>query len=91
MIAKALMVPTELESHLQSMIQNLEKLDQSILSKAFRGELVPQDLSDEPASELLARIRATRETQVELNRKVKKKPRSKKVASNSGRRGQGSG
>lgn len=33
----------------------------SALSKAFRGELVPQDPSDEPASELLARIRKSRE------------------------------
>jgi type I restriction enzyme S subunit len=29
----------------------------AILAKAFRGELVPQDPNDEPASELLARIR----------------------------------
>ncbi len=32
------------------------KLDQSILAKAFRGELVPQDPNDEPASVLLERI-----------------------------------
>ncbi|MEP2653825.1 MAG: restriction endonuclease subunit S [Paraglaciecola sp.] len=34
------------------------RLTQSILAKAFRGELVPQDESDEPASELLDRIKA---------------------------------
>ena len=33
-------------------------LDRSIPAKAFRGELVPQDPSDEPADELLARVRA---------------------------------
>ncbi|WP_028571639.1 restriction endonuclease subunit S [Desulfonatronum lacustre] len=35
-------------------------LRQSILKDAFAGRLVPQDPSDEPASELLARIRAAR-------------------------------
>lgn len=38
-------------------IRNLSQLDQSILSKAFRGELVPQDPNDEPASVLLERIK----------------------------------
>lgn len=39
----------------------LLKLDAAILSQAFRGELVPQDPSDEPASALLERIREQRE------------------------------
>lgn len=39
----------------------LPKLDQAILAKAFRGELVPQDPNDEPASVLLERINAERE------------------------------
>jgi type I restriction enzyme S subunit len=38
----------------------LDKLDQSILAKAFRGELVPQDSNDEPAATLLKRIRDSR-------------------------------
>jgi type I restriction enzyme S subunit len=38
----------------------LPKLDQGILAKAFRGELVPQDPNDEPASVLLDRIKAER-------------------------------
>lgn len=38
------------------------RLDEAILAKAFRGELVPQDENDEPAELLLARIRAERET-----------------------------
>jgi type I restriction enzyme S subunit len=41
--------------------KQLQELDQSLLSKAFRGELVPQDPNDEPASVLLERIRAERE------------------------------
>ena len=36
----------------------VDKLTQSILAKAFRGELVPQDPNDEPTEKLLARIRA---------------------------------
>nr|WP_287411904.1 restriction endonuclease subunit S [Pseudodesulfovibrio sp.] len=40
---------------------DLAKLDQSILAKAFRGELVPQDPNDEPASVLLERIKAERQ------------------------------
>jgi type I restriction enzyme S subunit len=39
----------------------LPKLQQSILAKALRGELVPQDPGDEPASALLDRIRAERQ------------------------------
>ena len=42
--------------------ENLSKaqaLKQSILKKAFAGQLVPQDPNDEPAEELLKRIRAT--------------------------------
>lgn len=38
----------------------LDHLDQALLAKAFRGELVPQDPADEPAAALLARIRAAR-------------------------------
>ena len=39
----------------------VETLNQSILSKAFRGELVEQDPTDEPASVLLERIQKERE------------------------------
>ena len=38
----------------------IDYLDQAVLAKAFRGELVPQDLNDESASALLERIRAER-------------------------------
>ncbi len=37
-----------------------QTLRAAILERAFRGELVPQDPSDEPAEALLARIRAER-------------------------------
>lgn len=38
----------------------VDRLDQGVLAKAFRGELVPQDPAEEPASVLLERIRAER-------------------------------
>lgn len=43
-----------------SQLSRVDHLNQAILSKAFRGELVPQDPNDEPASALLERIRAER-------------------------------
>jgi type I restriction enzyme S subunit len=48
----------------------VDKLTQSILAKAFRGELVSQDPNDEPASVLLERIREERsKNQVNPQRK----------------------
>ncbi len=38
----------------------LDRLDERLLGKAFRGELVPQNPEDEPAEALVARIRQTR-------------------------------
>lgn len=37
--------------------ERCEKMTQSILAKAFRGELVPQDPNDEPAIELLRKVK----------------------------------
>jgi type I restriction enzyme, S subunit len=50
-----------LEEMMQDNTNDLQMLDRSILAKAFRGELVPQDPNDEPAAVLLERIRAERE------------------------------
>lgn len=49
--------------NLNSSLTKLYIFEQSILSKAFRGDLVPQDLTDEPANVLLERIRATQAAQ----------------------------
>jgi restriction endonuclease S subunit len=38
----------------------IDRLEPAILAKAFRGELVPQDPNDEPASVLLDRVHAQR-------------------------------
>lgn len=47
------------------------RLDEAVLAKAFRGELVPQDENDEPAELLLARIRAEREAAPKGKRRLK--------------------
>ncbi|MDZ7955880.1 restriction endonuclease subunit S [Nostoc sp. DedQUE09] len=54
-------VADTIQQQYQETKANLALLDQSILAKAFRGELVPQDPNDEPASVLLERIRAERD------------------------------
>lgn len=70
---------------IQALIDTLhpqtDELNQSILAKAFRGELVPQDPNDEPASVLLERIRAEREkldTKKKAKGKTEKKSRKAK-------------
>ena len=50
----------------------LDKIPQSILAKAFRGELVPQDPNDEPASVLMERITAEKEKIGSENKRKKK-------------------
>jgi type I restriction enzyme S subunit len=49
-----------LEAVAQRLASTFVDLDRAILAKAFRGELVPQDPNDEPASALLERLRAER-------------------------------
>lgn len=51
----------QLEAHLTSSRKVVDRLTPALLAKAFRGELVPQDPEDEPASVLLERIRAARQ------------------------------
>ena len=48
-----------------------EDLRKSILQQAIQGKLVPQDPKDEPASELLARIREEKERLVK-DKKIKR-------------------
>lgn len=52
-----------LEARLQAAQTAAERLTPALLAKAFRGELVPQDPNDEPAAELLRRLREARATE----------------------------
>jgi type I restriction enzyme S subunit len=49
-----------------------DKLSQSILAKAFRGELVPQDPNDEPAADLLERVMGQGADKEKKNRRVRR-------------------
>ena len=62
----------QIEQRVKEAQARIDNLSQSILAKAFRGELVPQDPNDEPASELLERIRQEREVAVKLAKAAKK-------------------
>ena len=67
------------EADIETNLQRAEALRQSILKKAFAGELVPQDPADEPAAALLARIRAEREA-------ASKAPTTRKATKQGGRK-----
>jgi type I restriction enzyme S subunit len=49
-----------LEAEIDAALTRADALRQSVLKKAFSGQLVPQDPTDEPASALLERIKAER-------------------------------
>lgn|GEM_PF-123473 len=55
----------------------VDKLPQSILAKAFRGELVPQNENDEPASELLKRIQQEKQHTTKPKSKTKTTAKTK--------------
>ena len=63
----------QLEQTITTSLQQAETLRQSILKKAFSGQLVAQDANDEPASALLARIKAEKAAQTTMAKPRKSK------------------
>lgn len=76
-VEKLFAIADELEAHYIKAKVKIDILSQSVLAKAFRGELVPQDPDDEPAEKLLERIK---EEKMRLETESMKN-RSKNIAS----------
>ena len=60
----------ELETDIEACVQNAATLRQSILKRAFSGQLVPQDPNDEPASILLERIKNEKNARSQNNKRT---------------------
>lgn len=58
-----------LEARYTAARAQVENMTPALLAKAFRGELVPQDPNDEPASDLLKRIKEQKTNEPEQKRK----------------------
>ncbi|MDT8423631.1 MAG: restriction endonuclease subunit S, partial [Desulfuromonadales bacterium] len=56
-VERRLSIVAEAEAQVDANLRRADRLRQSILKQAFSGQLVPQDENDEPASEILERIR----------------------------------
>ena len=65
-----------LEERLSQAQAAVQQLTPALLAKAFRGELIPQDPNDEPASELLKRLQENRTDSAKPSRA--RKPRARK-------------
>jgi len=64
-------IANAVEQTIDQTIAESNRLRQSILKRAFKGKLVPQDPNDEPAEKLLERIRADREGEQERKKNGK--------------------
>lgn len=75
-VEKLFALADSVEAKYQKAMERVEKLEQAILAKAFRGELVEPDPNDEPATELLKRI-LEEKAKLEAGKKSKN-PRERK-------------
>jgi len=71
-IESRLSVCDKIEETIEHSLNKIEYLRRSILKKAFKGKLVPQNPNDEPAEKLLERIKQEKE-KFESNNKKRKK------------------
>ncbi|MGR2701252.1 restriction endonuclease subunit S [Vibrio campbellii] len=69
-----------IEAQVKKAQARVDNLTQSILAKAFRGELVAQDPNDEPADKLLERIEQARKEAEALAKAAKKAQSTKSTA-----------
>ena len=77
-VERRLSVIQQAEAAVEASLQRAERLRQSILKRAFSGQLAPQDPDDEPASVLLERIRAQREAEPAAASATRKRPPRRK-------------
>lgn len=75
-IQRYLSIADEAEKVIEHSLKHADKLRQSILKHAFKGKLVPQDRTDEPAEELLKRIKEEK-AKLEASGKAKRKSKNK--------------
>ena len=62
-VSRRLSLVSAFEGMISTALSRAESLRQSILKRAFEGNLVPQDPNDEPADVLIGRIRSERAPQ----------------------------
>ena len=77
-VERRLSVIQQTEAAVDASLHRAERLRQSILKRAFSGQLAPQDPDDEPASVLLERIRAQREAEPAAASATRKRPARRK-------------
>ncbi|MFY9226083.1 MAG: restriction endonuclease subunit S [Blastocatellia bacterium] len=82
LLDKSFLLADSIQNKVNKCTEQSLSLDRSILAKAFRGELVPQDPNDEPASVLLERIKAehTASEEATKGKKAKSKQAAKQEA-----------
>ncbi len=77
-VERRLSVIQQAEAVVEVSLHRAERLRQSILKRAFSGQLAPQDPDDEPAAVLLERIRAQREAELAAASATRKRPARRK-------------